>query len=645
MQEKSGRLAVAYCGTTCNRGRQKQAGVNPNIHFICKGCENKNRKCFACAYLEMENMIFQSVHKKTSDDILLIKASWEVKLSEEIKEIEERKENEKEKEKERGKPQKNSKKRKMRSFRKKEKKPKDPQKLKLEMAKRKAMSLEIEKIERLNAFKKREMELDTEEREYNLFERKERLKKKKEKRASQNPENRRALVPSEPTSISILPNPAKKRKSKAYVEPPAAKRQRVASPPAKMEEKEKEKEKEKEGGEMLEVASIEKEGSEKREMEEKDDEMVLTPTLMEEGRTPKAGKEEAEMSIFSKVPQLPILSNEKKEVSNSNHRLRPLFSVNHKPSSPFQASKKKKERPNILWNISKKGDARIFEIGKSKDRNGKVVVAGNSGNTNALITMANAPSFPKENFTAMNRKEKSPQQIEKELEARFEGSTNLQKTARWNQIIFAFEGSYAGVEDDKSLCIVDGTMHGENETWTELMIKVVLGGRKKEMRGWRYYNMLAFPGDGGVDSNYFYAMQNGKVAVNFQNATYVWVNGEGNTPKVSWKVKEMKMGKEMKSTYFRFSKGAKIRNAKAKEVTGIYTSPKRCLKLVVHFPHVPLRNANIPFTVSNKYGIAVKKGYISKGLFFFDDGKQLSIKIGGRKCIFIFENEVFARIC
>eukprot|EP00494_Astrolonche_serrata_P023309 UN23567 len=55
-----------------------------------------------------------------------------------------------------------------------------------------------------------------------------------------------------------------------------------------------------------------------------------------------------------------------------------------------------------------KANAKIFEgqgkaINKYADGNIKVVVVGNPANTNALITMKNAPRIPKENFTALTR--------------------------------------------------------------------------------------------------------------------------------------------------------------------------------------------------------------------------------------------------
>jgi len=55
-----------------------------------------------------------------------------------------------------------------------------------------------------------------------------------------------------------------------------------------------------------------------------------------------------------------------------------------------------------------KANAKIFEgqgkaIEKWADRNVKVCVVGNPANTNALITMTNAPSIPRENFTALTR--------------------------------------------------------------------------------------------------------------------------------------------------------------------------------------------------------------------------------------------------
>merc|ERR550539_1672068 len=55
-----------------------------------------------------------------------------------------------------------------------------------------------------------------------------------------------------------------------------------------------------------------------------------------------------------------------------------------------------------------KANAKIFEgqgkaIEKYADRNIKVVVVGNPANTNALITMTNAPSIPRQNFTALTR--------------------------------------------------------------------------------------------------------------------------------------------------------------------------------------------------------------------------------------------------
>ncbi|ETO11380.1 malate dehydrogenase [Reticulomyxa filosa] len=53
-------------------------------------------------------------------------------------------------------------------------------------------------------------------------------------------------------------------------------------------------------------------------------------------------------------------------------------------------------------------NAKIFEgqgqaIEAHADRNVKVCVVGNPANTNCLIAMQNAPSIPKENFTAMTR--------------------------------------------------------------------------------------------------------------------------------------------------------------------------------------------------------------------------------------------------
>lgn len=55
-----------------------------------------------------------------------------------------------------------------------------------------------------------------------------------------------------------------------------------------------------------------------------------------------------------------------------------------------------------------KANGKIFEgqgkaIEQWADRNIKVVVVGNPANTNALITMTNAPSIPRENFTALTR--------------------------------------------------------------------------------------------------------------------------------------------------------------------------------------------------------------------------------------------------
>lgn len=55
-----------------------------------------------------------------------------------------------------------------------------------------------------------------------------------------------------------------------------------------------------------------------------------------------------------------------------------------------------------------KANAKIFEgqgkaIEQWADRNIKVVVVGNPANTNALITMTNAPSIPRANFTALTR--------------------------------------------------------------------------------------------------------------------------------------------------------------------------------------------------------------------------------------------------
>lgn len=55
-----------------------------------------------------------------------------------------------------------------------------------------------------------------------------------------------------------------------------------------------------------------------------------------------------------------------------------------------------------------KANAKIFEgqgkaIEKYADRNVKVLVVGNPANTNALITMTNAPSIPRCNFTALTR--------------------------------------------------------------------------------------------------------------------------------------------------------------------------------------------------------------------------------------------------
>ena len=55
-----------------------------------------------------------------------------------------------------------------------------------------------------------------------------------------------------------------------------------------------------------------------------------------------------------------------------------------------------------------KANAKIFEgqgkaLDKWANKNVKVCVVGNPANTNCLITMKNAPSIPKENFTAMTR--------------------------------------------------------------------------------------------------------------------------------------------------------------------------------------------------------------------------------------------------
>lgn len=55
-----------------------------------------------------------------------------------------------------------------------------------------------------------------------------------------------------------------------------------------------------------------------------------------------------------------------------------------------------------------KANAKIFEgqgqaIEQYADRDIKVVVVGNPANTNALITMTNAPSIPRQNFTALTR--------------------------------------------------------------------------------------------------------------------------------------------------------------------------------------------------------------------------------------------------
>jgi len=55
-----------------------------------------------------------------------------------------------------------------------------------------------------------------------------------------------------------------------------------------------------------------------------------------------------------------------------------------------------------------KANAKIFEgqgkaLNQFADRNCKVCVVGNPANTNALITMTNAPSLPRENFTALTR--------------------------------------------------------------------------------------------------------------------------------------------------------------------------------------------------------------------------------------------------
>merc|ERR1719273_750968 len=55
-----------------------------------------------------------------------------------------------------------------------------------------------------------------------------------------------------------------------------------------------------------------------------------------------------------------------------------------------------------------KANAKIFEgqgkaINAYADGNIKVVVVGNPANTNALITMKNAPRIPKQNFTALTR--------------------------------------------------------------------------------------------------------------------------------------------------------------------------------------------------------------------------------------------------
>lgn len=65
--------------------------------------------------------------------------------------------------------------------------------------------------------------------------------------------------------------------------------------------------------------------------------------------------------------------------------------------------KKGMDRKDLL-----KANAKIFvgqgqAIDKYADRNVKVCVVGNPANTNALITMKNAPSIPRENFTALTR--------------------------------------------------------------------------------------------------------------------------------------------------------------------------------------------------------------------------------------------------
>lgn len=74
-----------------------------------------------------------------------------------------------------------------------------------------------------------------------------------------------------------------------------------------------------------------------------------------------------------------------------------VFLVGAKPRGPGM------ERSDLL-----KQNGEIFvEVGKALDKHAKktakIITVGNPANTNCLIAMANAPSLPKENFTAMTR--------------------------------------------------------------------------------------------------------------------------------------------------------------------------------------------------------------------------------------------------
>lgn len=79
-----------------------------------------------------------------------------------------------------------------------------------------------------------------------------------------------------------------------------------------------------------------------------------------------------------------------------------------------------------------KQNAKIFKgqgkaINRWADKNIKVVVVGNPANTNALITMKNAPSIPRENFTALTRldQNRAVSQIAEKMNTNVENIKNV----------------------------------------------------------------------------------------------------------------------------------------------------------------------------------------------------------------------------